>query len=180
MGSTKLEIVQLSDILKCGDEAQFSKAICAFSCAKNKELESFIKEKAVKLEKQHHTRTYLIFEGHTLQAFFALAVNILETSALSKTLIKKLSSNHNANTQYIPCFIIGQLGKSDNATIRGDKIIEVALSILLEIHDYLGTRFVLLDAVNEPKVIEFYERHKFIRLPVSKDDKQIRMIRHFV
>lgn len=56
---------------------------------------------------------------------------------------------------------------------------EIALSILLEIHNYLGTRFVLLDAVNVPKVIEFYERHNFIKLPVSNNDKQIKMIRYF-
>mgnify|MGYP001081910399 FL=1 len=56
---------------------------------------------------------------------------------------------------------------------------EIALSILLEIHNYLGTRFVLLDAVNVLKVIEFYERHKFVRLPSSNDDKQIKMIRYF-
>ncbi|AAP76874.1 hypothetical protein [Helicobacter hepaticus] len=179
MGSTELSIIQLTDILKYDNEAQLSQALCAFSCSKNKELETFIREKAIQLEKQHHTRTYLILKGNTIQAFFALAVNLLETSTLSKTLIKKLSSNHNANTQYIPCFIIGQLGKSDDSVIKGDEIMEIALSILLEIHNYLGTRFVLLDAVNVLKVIEFYERHKFVRLPASNDDKQIKMIRYF-
>lgn len=179
MGSTELNIIQLTDILKYDNEAQLSQALRAFSCARNKELETFIREKAIGLEKQHHTRTYLIFKGHTIQAFFALAVNLLETSTLSRTLIKKLSSNHNADTQYIPCFIIGQLGKSDDSVIRGDEIMEIALSILLEIHNYLGTRFVLLDAVNVPKVIEFYERHNFIKLPVSNNDKQVKMIRYF-
>lgn len=179
MDSEKLNIVQLTDILQLGNEAEVSKVLCAFSCSKNKELETFIREKAIQLEKQHHTRTYLILKGNTLQAFFALAINILETSTLSKTLIKKLSSNHNANTQYIPCFIIGQLGKNDDSNIEGNEIIEIALSILLEIHNYLGTRFILLDSVNVPKVIKLYERHKFVRLPASNDDKQIKMIRYF-
>lgn len=179
MDSSALKIIQLTDAIKDGNEERVSKVLRAFSCSKNKELETFIREKAIQLEKQHHTRTYLIFREQTIQAFFSLAINILETNTLSKTLIKKLSSNHNAHTQYIPCFIIGQLGKTDRAVIKGDEIMDIALSVLLEIHNYLGTRFVLLDAIDVPKVTEFYERHNFIKLPKGNNDKQIKMIRYF-
>lgn len=70
MGSTELNIIQLTDILKYDNEAQLSQALRAFSCVRNKELETFIREKAIRLEKQHHTRTYLtlrdILSKHSL------------------------------------------------------------------------------------------------------------------
>lgn len=169
-------LVSLGDLL---DSDGIEELLKTFKCSKNAELQDFLHEKALKLEASHHTRTYILFsqEGR-IEGFFSLALNILETSNLSKTFVKKLSTSHNACLERLPCVILGQLGKDDCSSISGDELLRNAIAMILEGRKYFGGKFVLLDSVNVQKVIRFYERHYFKGLPIGSDGL-VKMVRFF-
>ena len=72
-----------------------------------------------------------------------------------------------------------QLGKDDNATISGRDILNEAMFSLQIAHRLLGSKFVLVDAVNHHKVIDFYQKNGFKQLPKSENEDTIKMVRFF-
>ncbi|GMB89967.1 hypothetical protein NHP190002_06480 [Helicobacter ailurogastricus] len=166
-------LISLSDLL---NRPGIETLLKEFKC-KNADVEGFLHKKALKLEASHHTRTYILFsQDYRIEGFFSLALNILETRGLSKTLIKKLSTSHNPNLERLPCIMLGQLGKDNRSTISGSKILQDAIFVIMEGQKYFGGKFVLLDSVDIPKVIKFYEEHFFKALPIDNNGL-IRMVR---
>ena len=53
------------------------------------------------------------------------------------------------------------------------------MSIIDKAQDSLKGRFVLIDAVNEPKVLEFYKENSFIAIENDKNLKSIKMIKPY-
>lgn len=172
------QLVSLDDLLQILEENIVIKFLGYFTCSKNKDLENFLHSKAIKYEKSSNTRTFLFIENKRIQGFFSLALNILDVSLLSNTQIKKLNPKHSKDVKYLPCLTIGQLGKSDDSSIKGKYIMESALKILYDIHKHIGSRFVLIDAVNYDKIVAFYEKYGFLKLGIGNKDS-ISMIRFF-
>ncbi|OBV29903.1 hypothetical protein BKN38_08320 [Helicobacter sp. CLO-3] len=173
------KIVSLNYLLQNQKEDEVAGILEGFICSRNLELQKFINFKAIKYEKSCATRTFLVFLNSTFQGFFSIALNVFQTQNLSRNLIKKLSPFHHPSAQFLPCIIIGQLGKSDKSIIKGADLLDYAMSIAIKINQYAGTKFVLIDSVNKEKVIKFYERHNFKALPTETKDKCVRMIRFF-
>ncbi|RDU51323.1 hypothetical protein CQA49_09620 [Helicobacter sp. MIT 00-7814] len=172
--------ISLCDILSSNQaHSQTPSFLEDFSCSKNKDLEHFIRNKAIEFEKAHRSRTFLILKSNKLEAFFTLSLNVLKTQGLSKSRIQKLSPRNNKKDTDIPCILIGQFGKCDGASIDGDLIMQTMLAILLDIRKYIGGKFVLLDSVNVEKVLDFYERHGFKRISFEKESEEVKMIRYF-
>ncbi len=88
---------------------------------------------------------------------------------------------HSSDRKFIPCYLIGQLGKSDTISEKiGSFLLDDAMETVRQCHDSLGGRFALLDAVSHPKVIAFYEENLFFPIEDSETDSEnIRMIRPF-
>ncbi len=127
------------------DRSDIETSLRGFRCSKNSELQDFLHNKALKLEISHHTRTYILFsQDWRIEGFFSLALNILETKGLSKTLIKKLSTSHNAHLERLPCIILGQLGKDDRSTICGSEILRYAIAIIEEGRKYYSSSYKFL------------------------------------
>ncbi|CRF40964.1 hypothetical protein [Helicobacter ailurogastricus] len=173
-------LVSLSELLATPgvDRSDIEVSLKGFRCSKNLELQDFLHNKALKLEISHHTRTYLLLskQEERIEGFFSLALNILETRGLSKTLIKKLSTSHNAHLERLPCIVLGQLGKDDRSTIQGSEILQCAIAMIEEGRKYFGGKFVLLDSINVEKVLNFYRQHLFEALPID-NNKFIKMVR---
>lgn len=150
-----------------------------FSCSKNKDLQDFLHNKALTFEKYLRSKTYLYIDNHTkkVAAYFTIAISILHTDGISSEIIKILDG-YQENTESIPCFLIGQLGKSDEYKVKkiGDYILEDAIEIIDGLHEAVGGRFILLDAVNNTKVIEFYQDNMFF--PIEQDSNADTVSRH--
>ena len=95
--------------------------------------------------------------------YFTVAINYLETAKLKSEIVKILDG-HKDDTKAIPCYLVGQLAVSDE--FKGKKIgnflLADALKIINESQIKLGGRFVLIDSVNDDKVINFYKENSFI------------------
>lgn len=112
-------------------------------------------------------------------AYITLGIKSLLTNDLSDEAIVFLDGYTNEILS-IPCYLIAQLGKSDTCKEKiGKFLLDDALSIIDKSQDSLKGRFVLIDSVNDDKVINFYKANSFIALENDKSLKSIKMIKPY-
>lgn len=176
----RFRIISLSDELESGVSIEsIESALSFFACSKNPELEIFLKQKAIQFEKSHRSRTFILVSETMIEGFFTLSLNILRTKGLSNTRAKKLNPKHSKDDEDIPCFLIGQLARADGSKMNGANILNTSLFILEQARKLLGTKFVMLDSVNEKKVLDFYRKNGFVALNESDEAVSVKMVRMF-
>jgi hypothetical protein len=176
-------LFQLSEIMQSTkSNSQLKKLLKTFKCSRNIDLEDFLYNKAVTFEKNLRSRTYIYIDNDTktIGAYFTIAISMLYTNNISPDTILLLDGYKN-DTQVIPCFLIGQLGKAEvyEKIKIGEYILEDSIEILDKSHIALGGRFILLDAVNDKKLLKFYKKNLFFPVEEDYDGESIKMIRPY-
>ena len=176
-------LFQLSEIIHFHQStSQVKKLLKTFSCTRNKDLEDFLHNKALTFEKHLRSRTYLYINNETKEvaAYFTIAISMLYTDNISTKTIKLLDG-YKDNITTIPCFLIGQLGKSDKYEKFkiGEYILEDSVDVIDKAHNTLGGRFILLDAVNDDRLIKFYKNNLFFPIEENDKNESIKMIRPY-
>lgn len=108
-------LYQLSELVEeISSNRKVKKLLETFPCSKNRDLQDFLHNKALTFEKHLRSRTYLYVDNDTkaVAAYFTIAISTLHTEGISSDIIKMLDG-YQDDTKSIPCFLIGQLGKSD-------------------------------------------------------------------
>jgi len=171
--------ITLKELILKYDENTALDFLQSFSCVKNKDLEEFLinPSKALSFEKRQIAKTYL-FLSDNLQvvAYYSIALNIFSTKSLSKSLVKRLDGI-DKNREQIASYLIAQLGKSDTCKFKiGNSILKHATRSIVKVVDIIGGRFIVIDAINNDKVLDFYNDNNFIAIDDShKDTENIRM-----
>ena len=176
-------LFSLSEILQATDsKRKVKKLLETFGCSKNRDLQDFFYHKAITFEKNLRSRTYLYLDNSTQEvvAYFTITISTLHTDGISPQVIKLLDG-YNDSVTSIPCFLIGQLGKSDNYKMRkvGEYILDDAIEIIDQSQHALGGRFILLDAINKAQVIKFYEANAFFPIENNPDSESVKMIKPY-
>jgi len=174
---------QLSEIISQAPSKQKVRQILkTFSCSKNLDLQDFLHNKALTFEQHLRSRTYLYFDNETkeIAAYYTIAISVFFTDGISKEIIKLLDGYKN-DIKTIPCFLIGQLGKSDKYERFkiGEYMLADALEIIDSSHRSLGGRFTLIDSVNNPKVLSFYKDNSFLAIESDEESESIKMIKPY-
>jgi len=174
---------QLSELLEEMPSKRKVKALLqTFSCSRNTDLQDFLHNKASTFEKNLRSRTYLYVDNETkkVSAYFTISISTLHTDGISSEVIKMLDG-YQENTKSIPCFLIGQLGKSDHYEHKkiGEYVLEDSIDIIDSLHHAVGGRFILLDAINIEKVVAFYENSLFFPIEENGSNESIKMIRPY-
>lgn len=176
---------KLMDLLAENSTNQVKKLLKTFSCKINNDLQDFLHSKAVTFERNLRSRTYLYANNKNkgIVAYFTLAINYLETDKFKSEIIQILSgyASYADKTNAIPCYLIGQLAISDEYRKQGigNFLLTDALKIADNVQTSFGGRFVLIDSVNNDKVINFYEQNSFIAIENDKSLKSIKMIKPY-
>jgi len=173
----------LSEIIKNTDSnRKVKKLLETFSCTRNIDLQDFLYHKAVTFEKNLRSRTYLYLDNDTQEvaAYFTITISTLHTDSISPEVIELLDG-YNNDVASIPCFLIGQLGKSDKVEPRkiGEYILNDAIEMIDQSQKSLGGRFILLDAINKEQVIKFYEANAFFLIEEDSHSESIKMIKPY-
>lgn len=173
----------LSEIIQTlPSKTKAKKLLETFTCSKNSDLQDFLHDQAMTFERHLRSRTYVYLDNETkeIAAYFTIAVNTLHTDGISSKVILLLDG-YKDDIPTIPCFLIGQVGKSDRyADYKiGEHILADAVEIINSAQQALGGRFILLDAINHSKVVTFYQQNAFF--PIEEDDGQesIKMIKPY-
>ena len=176
---------KLMDLLAENSTNQVKKLLKTFSCKINNDLQDFLHNKAITFERNLRSRTYLYAnnENKGIVAYFTLAINYLETDKFKSEIIQILNgyASYTDKTNAIPCYLIGQLAISDEYRKQGigNFLLTDALKIADNAQTSFGGRFVLIDSVNNDKVINFYEQNSFIAIENDKSLKSIKMIKPY-
>lgn len=174
-------IYKLADSLANFSANQVKKSLKTFLCARNVDVQDFLHNKAITFERNLRSCTYLYVSNadKSVVAYITLGIKSLLTNDLSDETIKFLDG-YTSQMPSIPCYLIAQLGKSDTCKEKiGKFLLDDALSIIDKSQDSLKGRFVLIDSVNDDKVINFYKQNSFIALENDKSLKSIKMIKPY-
>ncbi|MDR1329124.1 MAG: hypothetical protein LBK23_05950 [Oscillospiraceae bacterium] len=160
-------------------------AIEAFSC-KDKDVEFFLKNKALEFEKRDKSRTYIICEEETflsgdvsILAYFTLSLKSLEfRGTLSKNKIKEIDG-FSKEVESVAIALIGQFGKDEAKAkeISGKDLLIICMNMIYQVHTLIGGRYVLIECRDIDKVVGFYRGSGFKALQTDKNDDYLQMVR---
>ena len=165
--------------------------ISSFCCDKDRDIQHFLCNNAIRFEKSGKSKTYFLFSEERLAerkfallAYFSVALQVLKVAGLdlSNRKIKELdgfSAKRSGETlTEFPVYLIGQLSKNDTHKddITGKTIIDHAMSVISAAQEKVGGRIVLVECNNEPHLLNFYTANGFTDIRQDKD-KHMQMIR---
>lgn len=172
---------KLADLLANKSTNQIKKLLKTFVCTKNTDVQDFLHNKAITFERNLRSCTYLYTSNadKSVVAYITLGIKSLLTNDLSDEAIVFLDGYTNEILS-IPCYLIAQLGKSDTCKEKiGSFLLDDALNFIDKAQGILKGRFVLIDSVNDEKVIDFCKQNSFIALENDKSLKSIKMIKPY-
>jgi len=173
-----LSVLALSKILKEWPEKYVFEMLSEFSCSKDKDVQRFLRKRAIEFEKKQVSRTYLLFDSESaskLVAYFTIAISSLYVDSLQcdVELIEKMNVNRGIAQSYL----IGQLGKIDGYEKRiGNFAIYHALDPIEGVNKVVGCPVIRLDC--KDALVNYYEGKGFRLLSKGDNDlnKMIMMI----
>ena len=183
------KVINLKDIYDSLGETKTKDILKRYKCEINKDVEYFLKEKAIEFSKQGISRTYIVLgeykKENVIVGYFAIAnkSTVLKKLILSNSKRKKLIKYAKYDTDIkgynIALPLIGQLGKNFdngyNELISGDVLLKLACDKIKEIQNLIGGRYVFLECEDIDKLKEFYESNGFVcfgKRNLDKDERQ--------
>jgi hypothetical protein len=167
----------LSDLTDMLGEDDVKSILSSFSCPMNKDVEDFIRNKAIEFSKRGFAKTHLVFwvsDDQTEKEFvgyYTVASKVIkvEKKAVSKSVGKRLRAqginSHDDNEYIVPAPLIGQLGKNyadgNNCLISGNELLTLAVEKVKLVQNEIGGRFVYLECEEKEKLLEFYQQNGF-------------------
>lgn len=196
---TGFNIVSLIDFINVlGEEDVKNTYLSNYSCPLNKDVEQFLREKAILFAKQGISATHLVFTSYkgepVLVGYFTLAFKHLAikysvkiNSKLRGRLKKFGTYNAETKTRTIVAPLIAQLGKNYangyNQLITGDELLDMACQKVGAIFHLGGGKVAYLECEDTPQLLQFYRRNGFVdfdRRPLDKDEEQTLSTSHLV
>lgn len=187
---TGYKIVNLKLLIEeIGEERTKNEFLSNFSCPYNKDVEEFLKHKAIEFSKQGLSQTHLVFASYkgkpALAGYFTLAnkyIHIQAKNIPSSTWRKRISKfgtfDHNLKSYVLSAPLIGQLGKNYtngyHALITGDELLKMACDKIISVQLVLGGKCMYLECEDTPKLVDFYETNGFCcfgKRELEKDER---------
>lgn len=180
-----IKIVNLNVLIdECGEDVA-KDYLSDFSCPLNRDVENFLRYKAIDFAKQGWAQTHLVMMSYkkemVMVGYFTLASKFITVQAknLSTTTRKKLAKfstyDPALKVYLLSAPLIAQLGKNYtngyNELITGDQLLALACNKVRFIQLDLGGRYVYVECENKPQLIEFYGRNGFYLFDRRKLDK---------
>ncbi len=179
--------IRLSDMLSELGENKVKSILSSFVCEKNKDVQMFLRDKAIEFSKQGLAKTTLVYwvsdDGveKYLVGYFTVASKYLCVSkdSISKSLAKKMNAhgtfNSNTREYIVPAPLIAQLGKNfadgNNYLISGAELLQMAVDKVKSIQEELGGKFVYLECETKEKLVQFYNNNGFTEFGRRRKDR---------
>lgn len=166
------EAINILDLLNAVGENAVKNILSDFSCPKNLEIESFVKQNALEFAKRKMSITYLVIdENGQLAAIFALTHKAIQLTneGLSGSMRKKIERHAKLDEQFstymLSAFLIAQFEKNDQykEKIAGNELMDMAMNVLSAVQREIGGGVVYLECEDQPQLLTFYgnEQNRF-------------------
>lgn len=169
--------MNLGDMIEQLGEDVVKSILSSFSCPLNKDIENFIKHKAIEFSKRTTAKTHLVFwqtedkKSTELVGYYTIASKVItiDRSVLSNTEARKLRSQgvfDEAKQEYtVSAPLIAQLGKNftggNDALISGSDLLQLAVNKVHRVQKEIGGRFMYLECEDNEKLLAFYKKSNF-------------------
>lgn len=181
-------IINLRDIYSNIGEKKTKEILKEFECTHNKDVEYFIKEKAIEFSKQLISETFIVMSDYksekVIVGYFSITNKsiIIRKTLLSNTkrkaLIKYARYDAEAKGYQMALPLIGQLGKNFkngyNKLISGDELLKLACDKIKQALEILGGKFIYLECEDKEVLKNFYESNGFVcfgKRNLERDEK---------
>lgn len=161
-----------------------------FSCPLNRDVEAFLKEKAIDFSLQGLSQTHLVMASHkrnpVLVGYFTLAnkniaVSRDKVSATTRKRIGKFAIYYpEIRKMILTAPLIAQIGKNYtngyNRLITGAELLAMACEKVKAIQLDLGGKYVYLECEDKPALTNFYAENgfcEFDRRPLDRDETDL-------
>lgn len=192
-----VNVTLLSDFVASGGEGLCSTLTNLFE-SPNKDVESFLKTKAVQSAKLYTSSTYLVstLENNSgtvdLLGYFTLAIKMLTVRCVDLSMVQEKMIRRfacfacNSESYQLPAILIAQFGRNfskQSASISGMELMKFALEHIRMIFTLSSGKTIFLECEKEEKLIHFYEKCGFFMLNntvYSKDKKELVQMFRFI
>jgi len=149
-----------------------------FSCSQESDIEHFFKNESLDYEDQLLGKSYCFTveeEGklHITSAFTLsnTSIRVFNLPSNKRNRLNRKIPNPKRKNQY-PAVLIGQLAVFDeyHKNDLGAFLLNFIKSWMLD-KSQTGCRFIVVDAINKPKVLDFYEHNGFTFMFSSADEE---------
>ena len=139
-----------------------------FSCSRDRSIENFFKTEFENYNNQLLGKSYGFVKTNPsleLVAAFTVANSMLPVVSFPKNVKNRINRkipNYKRNSQY-PAVLVGQLAVFDAFSGKqiGNEVLSFIKSWFIDPLDKTGCRYIVVDAVNNEKVINFYRKNGF-------------------
>ena len=169
-----LTVWRIDKLAKKVGDSVLSSTLSQFSIPLNKEVEGFIRNKALQATKLKSSVTYVLVDEDIAEVigYFTLLVKpfTIPASSLSsanRRLISRFSEvNEETGNYTASVFLLAQIGKNyavqRQYQVSGRDLLEVALDKLRAVQDLIGGKLVLIEReVERMKLHDFYKANGF-------------------
>ncbi|MBQ8511259.1 MAG: N-acetyltransferase [Clostridia bacterium] len=187
--SSGYKVIPLTALTEAKGEDWVREHLLQFSCPLNRDIENFLRYKAVVFSQQSLARTNLIYTSYrnetVLVGYFTIASKffVIKRANVSRNVWDRLKKFGifipETKSLCISAPLIAQLGKNYtndyNKLITGDEILGLALDSVHMAQNIIGGKIVYLECEDKPGLIEFYNRnnfHEFDRRVLEKDETE--------
>lgn len=187
---TDYKIQRLSELLAIENGERYFNAVVETFKSPNKDVEHFLKAKAVQATKLNTATTYLVYIERSaieidLVGYFSLAIKMLtlKKSSLSKSSQRIISRfgyyDDDSESYKIPAILVAQFGKNfseASVSISGSDLMAITLHQVKNALSFLSGKTVFLESEKKEKLIDFYTENGFTVLDnevLSKNKKEL-------
>ncbi len=169
--------MNLGDMIEQLGEDVTKSILSSFSCPVNRDIENFIKERAIEFSKRTTAKTHLVFwqtedeKEIELVGYYTITSKVItvDRKVLSKTEAKRLRSqgiyDEEKQEYIVSAPLIAQLGKNyaggNDTLISGSELLQLAVDKVRKIQREIGGRFMYLECEDKEKLLDFYYRSNF-------------------
>lgn len=179
--------INLSELIDILGEDDTKSILSTFVCPLNKDVENFIKYKAIEFSKRDFSKTYLVFwetddeKEKALVGYYTIASKFIrvERSAVNSKEARKLRDHgvfdEKTNEYIVSAPLIAQLGKNysegNECLISGSDLLQLAIERVKRVQHEIGGKFVYLECEDEAKLLDFYAKNRFKAFGKRKLDR---------
>ena len=153
-------------------------ALTGFDCQREPAIQDFFRDEAILNAQELMSKSYCFYKKDTMQAVAAFCVINTDISVdlIPKSTRNKLNRKipYAKQRDHYPAVLIGQIAVFDAFAKYhlGDELMDSIRWWLRNVANLIAARYVVVDAVNNEKVLQFYARNQFWTVFKTEEDER--------
>lgn len=157
---------------------QLHEALTGFDCQREPAIQDFFRNEAILNAKELMSKSYCFYKKDTMQAVAAFCVINTDISVdlIPKSTRNKLNRKipYAKQRDHYPAVLIGQIAVFDAFAKYhlGNELMDSIRWWLRNVANLIAARYVVVDAVNNEKVLQFYVHNQFWTVFKTEEDER--------